>query len=85
MTTTKIHVYLFTTYGNINSSDLRKNDIKMNMAYNANIPIKVLFDQVKDDMDYAAVRSNPKTFGQIVMTGQQLITETCMFIDELKE
>ena len=53
-------MHLFTSYGNINIGDLRKNDIKMNMAYDVNIPIKVLFNQVKYGMDYVTAGNNPK-------------------------
>ena len=68
--------HLFTFYQNINSGDLTQNKIKMSMTYNVDIHIKALFDQIKHEMDYAAAGKNPKILGQIVMTGQQLITET---------
>ena len=42
----------------------------MNMAYNVNMPIKALFDQAEDGMDYAAAGNNPKTPKHIVMKGQ---------------
>eukprot|EP00593_Proboscia_inermis_P015993 CAMPEP_0171311732 /NCGR_PEP_ID=MMETSP0816-20121228/22010_1 /TAXON_ID=420281 /ORGANISM="Proboscia inermis, Strain CCAP1064/1" /LENGTH=118 /DNA_ID=CAMNT_0011796701 /DNA_START=14 /DNA_END=370 /DNA_ORIENTATION=+ len=57
----------------------------MNMSYNVNMPIKVLFNQIKDGMDYITAGNNHKTSEQIVMTGQQLITETGMFTDEIKD
>ena len=76
--------HLFTTYGKISGNDLRLNAVKMNTAYNVNLPIEVLFDQVKDGMDYANACSHPFTPKQIVMTGQQLIQETGMFVDDLK-
>lgn len=56
----------------------------MNTPYDVNLPIEVLFDQVKDGIDYADARGNPKTTEQIVMTGQQLIQETGMFTYDLK-
>ena len=84
VTTKQLLAHLFTSYGNITSGDLRQNDVKMNMAYDVNMPIEVLFDQIEDGMDYAAAGNNPKTPEQIVMTGQQLITETGMFTDEIK-
>ena len=49
------------------------NDININTTYDANLPIKVLFDQVEDRMDYADASNHPKTPEQIVMTGQQLV------------
>ena len=56
----------------------------MNTAYDVNLPIEVLFDQVEDGMDYADAGNHPFTPEQIVMTGQQLIQETGMFADDLK-
>ena len=43
-----------------------------------------MLDQVEDSIEYATAGNNPKTLEQIVMTGQQLITETGMFIDNIK-
>ena len=61
-TTTKdLLTHLFTTYGKISGNDLRLNVVKMNAAYDVNLPIKVLFNQVKDGMDYADAGSHPFT------------------------
>ena len=56
----------------------------MSTLYDVNMSIKVLFDQIEDFVDYAAAGNSPKTPEQIFMTGQQLITETDMFTDEIK-
>ena len=56
----------------------------MNAAYDVDLPIETLFDHIEDRMDYADVGAHPKTPEQIVMTGQQLFTETGMFTDDLK-
>ena len=70
-TTTKdLLTHLFTTYGEISGNNLRLNAAKTNAAYNVNLPIEVLFDQVEDGMDYADAGSHPFTPEQIVMTGQ---------------
>ena len=50
---------LFTTYGNICDNGIRLNNTKMNISYNANIPIEVLFDKVEDSMDYVAAGNYP--------------------------
>ena len=84
VTTKQLLTHLFTTYGKITGNDLRLNDASMNRAYNVNLPIEVLFDQIEDGMDYADADNHPKTPAQIVMTGQQLIQETGMFADNLK-
>ena len=75
--------HLFATYEKI-GTDLRINNTRMNTAYDVNLPIEILFGQIKDRMDYADAYSHPKTPEQIVMIGQQLLTETGMFTDDLK-
>ena len=84
MTTKQLLAHMFSTYGNITSGDLRQNDIKMSTAYDVNMPIEMLLNQVEDGMEYAATGNNPKTPEQIVMTGQHLIAETGMFTDDIK-
>ena len=84
VSTKQLLTHLFLTYGKISGTDLRLNDTKMNAAYDVNLPIECLFDQVEDGMEYADAGGNPKTPEQIVMTGQQLLTETGMFTDDLK-
>jgi len=44
VTTKQLLAHLFVTYGTITSGDLRQNDIKMNTAYDVNIPIEMLFN-----------------------------------------
>ena len=83
ITTKALLTHLFTTYGKISGNDLRLNTVKMNTAYNVNLPIEVLFDQVEDGMEYADAGSHPFTPEQIVMTGQQLLQETGMLTDEV--
>ena len=76
--------HMYTTYKEITDNGLHLNNIKMNAAYNVNLPIKVLFDQVEDGMDYANTKNHPKTLDQIVMTGQQLIQDTGVLTDDFK-
>ena len=57
--------------------------MKMNKRYDVNLPIEVLFDQVKYWMDYTDVGNHPKILKQIVMTSQQIVQETGMFTDNL--
>ena len=84
VTTKQLLTHLITTYGKISGNDLRLNDAAMNTAYDVNLPIEVLFDQIEDGLDFADAGNHPKTPEQIVMTGQQLIQETGMFADDLK-
>ena len=84
VSTKQLLTHLFQTYGKITGSDLRLNDQAMNQAYDVNLPIEILFDQIEDGLDFADAGGHPKTPEQIVMTGQQLIQETGMFPDDLK-
>ena len=84
VTTKQLLTHMFTTYGQITGNDLRLNDASMNRAYDVNLPIEVLFNQIEDGMDYANAGNHPKTSAQIFMTGQQLIQEIGMFSDKLK-
>ena len=84
VSTKELLAHLFTTYGQINGGDLRKNEEVMNTPYDVNLPIEVLFDQIEDGMDYADAGNHPFTPAQIVMKGQQLIQETGMFQDDMK-
>ena len=77
-------MHMFTAYGQIIGNDLRLNYASMNRAYDVDLPIEVLFDQIEDGMDYANVGNHSKISAQIVMTGQRLIQETGMFSDNLK-
>ena len=53
-------VHSFTTYSNISLNDLRKNDATMNIEYDSNFPIDVLFDQIKNGIDFAVAGNSPK-------------------------
>ena len=75
---------MFSLHGKISGNDLSQNEMKMNTAYNVNLPIEVLFDQVENGMDYTDAVNHLKTPEQIIMTGQKLAQETGMFTDKLK-
>ena len=67
VTTKELLAHLFTTYGRISGSDLRNNEASMNMPYDVNLPIEVLFDQIEDGLDLADAGSHPYTPEQIVI------------------
>ena len=70
VSTKQLLTQLFITYGKISGNDLRQNNMKINTAYDVNLPIEVFFDQVEDWMDYADAFYHPKTPEKIIMTGQ---------------
>ena len=84
VTTKQLLTHLFATYGKISGTDLCINNTRMNAAYDVNHSIETLFDQIEDGMDYTDAGTHPKKPEQIGMTGQQLLTETGMFKDDLK-
>ena len=61
ISTRQLLTHLFTTYDNIIDNDLRLNDTTMHTLYDSNMPIEVLFNQIKDSMDYAAADNHPNT------------------------
>ena len=69
VTKKQLLTHLFTMYGKITGNNLRLNDASMNRAYDVNLTIEVLFEQIKDGMDYTHAGNHPKIPAQIVMTG----------------
>jgi len=61
VTTKKLLTHLFVTYGKISGTDLCINDSRMNAAYNVNLPIDILFDQIEDGVDYTDAGAHPNT------------------------
>ena len=55
----------------------------MNTPYDVNLRIEVLFDQIKNGLDFVDAGRHPYTPEKIAMKGQQLIQEMDMFADDL--
>ena len=48
-----IITHLYTQYGNITPQDLQENDTKMKTPFDVSLPIKTLYDQIKDTVELA--------------------------------
>ena len=76
--------HLYATYANISASDLLANDEQMKTDYDAQQPIEIFFDQIKDVVDFAAAGDCPYTPVQVTAIAYQLIFKTGLFGDECK-
>ena len=77
------HLYLH--YAKITPNDLALNDKAMKTAYDPNMPIENLFEQINDAVEYASAGKTPYTPLQIVTTAYQLIFDTGVFSLDCKE
>jgi hypothetical protein len=68
----------------MSAADLQENDASLKSAYDPNLPIETLFDQVEDAVDFAAAGLTPYSPAQVVATAYQLIYATGMFVDDAK-
>ena len=75
---------MYATYANIFSDDLRDNDAKLRVPYDANFPIKELINQVEGAVKYAAAKNTPYTPLQVFGIAYQLIFQTEMFNNDCK-
>ena len=71
-------------YGNITQYDIEDNDKKLKEKWDANTPIEMLFDQIEDTQDFAAVAGQPYTTNQLLTTAYNLIYATGLFFDDCK-
>ena len=53
----------------------------MNQPYDPSRPMKVLFDQIEDAIDYAAAEKAAFTTQQIVNTTYNLVCDTDVFVN----
>ena len=77
--------HLYNTYAKITPSDLKTNDKRMNEPYNPNMPFECLIEQVQDAVDYAAHAGSPYTAKQILGTAYDLVFNTGMFYNDLRD
>ena len=64
--TQQLLAHLYAVYANILPADLQTNDVKLHAPYNANHPVKNLFDQVENAVEYAAAGNTPYNPDQVV-------------------
>jgi hypothetical protein len=83
-TTRQLLDHLYSQYAQISAADLQANDASFKTAYDPNLPIETLFDQVEDAVDFAAAGNTPYSPAQVVATAYQLIYAAGMFLDDAK-
>ena len=76
--------FLSQNYGNITQYNIEHNDKKLKEKCDANIPIEMLFDQIEDAQDIAAVAGHPYTNNQLLTTAYNLVYATGLFFDNCK-
>jgi hypothetical protein len=84
VTTLQILDHLYNQYARISAADLQNNDVSFKSAYDPNLPIESLFDQIENAVDFAAAGNTPYSPAQVVATAYQLIFATGMFLDDCK-
>ena len=84
VTIKKIFEFLFQNYGNITQYNIEANDKKLKEKWDANSPIEMLFDQIKDAQDFASAARQPYTNNQLLTTAYNLVYTTGLFFDDCK-
>ena len=57
---------LYTNYGDITPANLDDNDAHMREPFDASKPIEEIFEQIKDEIDYADATSAPYNNSQVL-------------------
>ena len=76
--------FLFQNYGNITQYGIEANDKKLKEKWDANSPIEMLFNQIKDAQDFASATGQPYTNNQLLTTAYNLIYATGLFFNDCK-
>ena len=76
--------HLYFEYACISAADLQNNNVTLKTAYNPNQPIKSIFKQVKNALDYAAARNTPSSPAEVIATAFWLLFVTGMFLEDCK-
>lgn len=84
VTTRALLDHLYAQYARISAADLHANDGNFKAAYDPNLPIETLFDQIENGVDFAAAALTPYTPEQVVSTAYQCIFATGLFTEECK-
>ena len=79
--THQLLAHLYATYSNISPADLQDNDVKLRETYDANNPVKNLFDQVETAVEDAATGNTPYSPEQVVNISFQLFFHNVLFLD----
>ena len=84
VTIREILEFLFQNYGNITQYNIEENDKKLNEKWDANSPIKMLFDQIEEAQDFASAAGQPYTNNRLLTTAYNLVYATGLFFDDCK-
>ena len=84
VTIREILEFLFQNYGNITQYDIEDNDKKLKEKWDANSPIEMLFDQIKEAQDFASAAGQPYTNNQLPTMAYNLVYATGLFFDDCK-
>ena len=79
-----ILAHLYSNNACILAANLQNNDISLKTAYDTNQPIKSLFDQVENSIDYATNGNTSYSPAQVFATAFQLLFATNMFLEYCK-
>ena len=77
--------HLYTTYANITPAKLIKNNACLKTAYDVNQPIKRLFKQIEDAVEYTDTGHNLYTPLQVVTNAFWIVFQTGMFVQDCKD
>ena len=76
--------HIYSEYTRISATDFQNNDVALKTDHDPNQPIKSLFDQVENSLDYAASGNTPYSPAQVVTTAFHILFATGIFLDDFK-
>jgi hypothetical protein len=81
ITTRTLIVHLLASYGLITPTNLAANNIKMNQRYDPSQPVKTLFAQIEDAVNFADSGQVPYSPQQVAVMAYTLVCNTRIFSD----
>ena len=85
VTTQKIIIHLYDKYGNITAEVLEENEHKTKTDYNPNQPIKVLYIQLNQAINFTDAASTPFIQSQIIATAYNMVFTTGLYNNTCRE
>jgi hypothetical protein len=80
----QILAHLYTNYAKITPADLDANDRAMKQPCDVNQPIELMYQQIKDAIEFAAAGQSPYSPDQVLNIAYQLVFRTEFFSDDCK-
>ena len=81
----EIFNHLFTNYGNISPQDIVNNQERMMKAWNPEMPLENLIDQIEDCQEFAESAGQPYTAAQILNSAYNLVFKTGLYFDDCRK